>query len=77
VDAEACASRAQVAILLNGEPASFPRGLTISGLIAHLGLPEEGVAVAVGSRVVPRGEHDSCRLEAGQKVELIQAVGGG
>jgi len=67
----------ELAVQLNGEELVLPEGLTIAGLIGRLGLPRDGIAVAVDMKVVPRGEHGAWRLESGQKIELIHAVGGG
>lgn len=64
-------------IELNGAPHAVPEGTTIGGLLDSLGLRRDGIAVAVHMRVVPRGEHDQTPLQAGDKVEVIQAVGGG
>jgi sulfur carrier protein len=66
-----------VQIELNGAPREVPEGATIGSLLAELGLKRDGIAVAVHMRVVPRGEHDRTALQPGDKVEIIQAVGGG
>lgn len=64
-------------IELNGAPHTVPDGATIGSLLESLGVRRDGVAVAVHMRVVPRGEHDQTPLQPGDKVEIIQAVGGG
>lgn len=50
---------------------------TVGELLARLGLAREGVAVAVNGAVVPRSEHANSPLRDGDRVEVIQAVGGG
>lgn len=70
-------SVADVDIQLNGEARSVPAGTTVGALLDELGLRRDGIAVAIDLRVVPRGEHDARELVAGEKVEIIQAVGGG
>lgn len=62
---------------VNGVPAEAQPGETVLALLQRLGLHREGVAVAVNMQVVPRGQHASRQLEAGDRVEVIQAVGGG
>ena len=64
-------------IELNGVTRVVARSTTVGGLLDELGLRRDGIAVAVDMQVVPRGEQDSRRLEPGDRVEIIQAVGGG
>lgn len=64
-------------IELNGVTREVERSTTVGRLLDDLGLQRDGIAVAVGMQVVPRGEQDSRRLEPGDRVEIIQAVGGG
>ena len=64
-------------ILLNGREHTVEPGLTVAALLEHLAIPADGVAVAVGSEVVPRTRHRDRRLEEGDEVEIVRAVGGG
>jgi sulfur carrier protein len=50
----------------------------VRSLLEELGIAErEGTAVAVNMEVVPRGVHVATALQAGDQVEIVQAVGGG
>lgn len=63
---------------INGEPRTIPEGSTVRSLLEGLGIAErEGTAVAVNMEVVPRGAHVATSLQAGDQVEIVQAVGGG
>ena len=69
---------------LNGEPhelpdfhASEPGPLTVRGLLEHLELAGKRVAVAINEAVVPRSRFASVKIGAGDRIEIIQAVGGG
>jgi len=64
-------------VVLNGRPAELGDEATIADVLAHLGAPERGVAVAVDAEVVPRGEWPRTRLHEGAQVEVVQAVQGG
>jgi sulfur carrier protein len=68
---------ATVGITVNGEPCRTPAGNHVSDLIAQLGLDGRRVAVAIGREVVPRSEHTLRRLRDGDRVEILEAVGGG
>ncbi len=64
-------------ILLNGEPATLPSALTVAELLTHLGMGERRVAVEVNREIVPRSQHQTRTLAEGDRVELVQAMGGG
>jgi sulfur carrier protein len=64
-------------LLVNGECRAVPAGCTVSGLIELLGLAGRRVAVAVNRDVIPRSAFGSRRLAAGDRVEILEAVGGG
>lgn len=65
-------------IVLNGEsrPVSFDPP-TIAALLTATGLGQRRVAVEVNGEIVPRGRHDTHRLQAGDRVEIVHALGGG
>ena len=63
-------------ITVNGSAREIPDGLTITALIAHLGL-HGPVAVERNRDVVPRAEHASTTLADGDQIEIVHFVGGG
>jgi len=63
--------------MLNGEPRSIAEGLTVAELIAELELPAKFLAVERNLQVVPQAQHASCRLSAGDQIEIVTLVGGG
>lgn len=64
-------------LVVNGEETERAPGCTVAALLEDLGLRRDGVAVAVNRRVVPRSTHAGHVLQDGDRVEVIQAVGGG
>ena len=62
---------------VNGKPQELPENSTVADLVATLGLPSEGVAVAVDRQVIPRSQHGQTTLKNGAQVEVLRAVGGG
>jgi sulfur carrier protein len=64
-------------VCVNGTEREVPDGATVSELLAALGVPGRGVAVAVDGRVVARGEHDTKVVPDGADVEVLTAVQGG
>jgi sulfur carrier protein len=68
---------AALAITVNGEPQQAPSGASVRALLALLGFEGRRVAVAVNRAVVPRSTYDTHRLADGDRVEILEAVGGG
>jgi thiamine biosynthesis protein ThiS len=64
-------------ILVNGETREISPGLSVSDLLGALGLTDRRVAVAVNRAVVPRSSYAQCALASGDRVEILEAVGGG
>jgi thiamine biosynthesis protein ThiS len=62
---------------VNGEPRTVPEGCTVEGLLRRLGLDPKRIAVAVNRDVVPRSRFPARPLVAGDRVEILEAVGGG
>lgn len=68
---------APLEVTLNGEPQHLPLSCTVQGLLAILGMEGRRVAVARNRSVVPRSAFASEALENGDRVEILEAVGGG
>jgi len=66
-----------LSIRVNGEARTVPAESSVADLIEALGLSGRRFAVAVNRDVVPRGQHAARRFSAGDRVEILEAVGGG
>jgi len=67
-----------VTVDVNGERRTLRPGLTVSDLLADLGLHvPSGIAVAVNARVVTRAAFGTHALRDGDEIEIIRAVAGG
>ena len=64
-------------VTVNGAPRQVPDGLTVRGLVEHLGLTEGPVAVEVNLAIVPRARHADHVVAAGDVIEIVHFVGGG
>ena len=62
---------------LNGESREAEDELTVETLLSRLVPHRRRVAVALNSRVVPRSRFEETRIREGDRVEVIQATGGG
>lgn len=64
-------------LTVNGEKQNVPDGLTVRGLIEHLGLTDGPVAVERNREIVPRAEHALVELNPEDILEIVHFVGGG
>ncbi len=66
-------------ITVNGEDREVSDELTIMELLELMDVKfrEVGLAVAVNDEVVPKSEYKTRRVKEGDKVEIVQLVGGG
>lgn len=64
-------------IHLNGQPQALPEQSTITTLLQLQGLAERRVAIEVNGEIIPRGQHPQHVLRAGDRVEIVHALGGG
>ena len=64
-------------LTINGEERSFDGGLDVDGLVRALGLDTRKVAVERNLEIVPRSTYSQVRLADGDRLEIVQFVGGG
>lgn len=64
-------------ILLNGENHEIPEACTAAALVEQLQLTGKRIAMEVNLDIVPRSEYAACQLNAGDRVEIVHAIGGG
>ena len=64
-------------IEVNGETKDVPPAITVSGLLATLGVDDGPVAVERNREIVPRASHASTVLAEGDRLEVVHFVGGG
>ena len=64
-------------IVLNGEARSGLAARDLQALVAELGLDARKVAVERNLEIVPRSRYAATPLVEGDRIELVQFVGGG
>ena len=73
----AMTTSAEFIIQLNGEPYTLGGDARIGALIERLKLKRGRVAVEINQVVVPKAAWDTVEIRAGDKVEIVNFVGGG
>ena len=64
-------------ILVNSKKISLPDDSNIEDLIVHLGYQNQRIAIEINEAIIPKSNHSSFLLKELDKVEVINAVGGG
>lgn len=67
----------RVEVFVNGEARQLPEGMTVRQLLERMALSDKRLAVEVNLEIVPRGSHVARILRAGDRVEIVHAIGGG
>jgi thiamine biosynthesis protein ThiS len=62
---------------VNGEPREFDVPMTVSSLVEMLGLDARKVAVERNLEIVPRSAYGLTMLGEGDRLEIVNFVGGG
>ncbi len=68
---------AEITVQVNGDARTVQAGASIETVVDALGLAGRKLAIAVNRTVVPRSHYHDHVLSAGDRVEILEAVGGG
>ena len=64
-------------LIINGESRDLAPVGSVRELVALLDLPKDRVAVELNGRIIRRTEWENDALTEGDRVEIVQFVGGG
>ena len=64
-------------IFLNGESQDVAEGTTVEALVLSMTDDPRGIAIERNLEIVPKSEHGQTMLEEGDRLEVVQFVGGG
>lgn len=66
-----------IEIHLNGEFREIQEDLTVQALLEQLDLVRKRVAVERNGTIVPKSRHAEATIDAGDRIEIVHAIGGG
>ena len=66
----------KLSITLNGEPTTLPSD-KLEDLLKSLNLQNKRYAVEINREIIPRSKHSSYQLSENDRIEIVEAVGGG
>jgi sulfur carrier protein len=64
-------------IHINGAARAVPQNSTLSALLEQLNLSGKRVAIELNGEIVPRSTYAQTRLSESDRLEIVQAIGGG
>lgn len=70
------AERLNVQVIVNGTEQELDAGCSLAALLLLLEVRGR-FAVEIDGELVPRSQHAHRRLRSGERVEIVQAIGGG
>lgn len=73
-----CTQCATIVVSLNGEQYAIHQGMTLSDFLQGRGyLPEQRMACAINTQLVPKGDYTSRELHDGDRIDVVAPVQGG
>ena len=67
----------EMRIFVNGEEQMVSPPLTVLDLLHSLDYPVKGIAVERNLEIVPKSRHGQTEISDGDRIEIVQFVGGG
>jgi sulfur carrier protein len=67
----------EILVHVNGEAKQLPSGTSVRALLDHLGLNPGRVAIEYNLEILPKTKWEETRVAAGDRLEIVQFVGGG
>jgi thiamine biosynthesis protein ThiS len=64
-------------ITVNGEPLELSEGVTVPELLQQLEMGQKRIALEINREILPRSQYDGHALKTGDRIEIVQAIGGG
>lgn len=66
-----------IQVTVNGSSHRFDESMDVAQLIERLALAGRKIAVERNGEIVPKSAHRTTRLDDGDRLEIVVAVGGG
>ncbi len=64
-------------VYVNGETKQYSGTITVADVVNELGLANKRIAVELNKEILPFGEYAQTVIKAGDRLEVVQAIGGG
>ena len=64
-------------VFVNGDPFEIKEGAVVNDLVKALTDDPRGIAIELNREIVPKSKHAETSLNDGDRLEVVQFVGGG
>ena len=64
-------------VTINGDLRQIPDGLTVAGLLEHLAMSADRVAIERNLDILPRAQWKNTQVQPNDRFEIVHLVGGG
>ncbi|OIO31302.1 MAG: thiamine biosynthesis protein ThiS [Candidatus Hydrogenedentes bacterium CG1_02_42_14] len=64
-------------MIVNGQAKNISEGIVLSSLLDDLKIDRERIAVEINLEIIKKDRYDSLKLVEGDRIEILQFVGGG
>jgi sulfur carrier protein len=64
-------------LIINGDPVEVPEQTSAAQLIEILELTNKRLAIEANRDIIPRSQFEQHIFQAGDQIEIVQAIGGG
>jgi len=64
-------------IIVNGQVKNISEGIVLSSLLDDLKIDRERIAVEINLEIIKKDRYESLKLVEGDRIEILQFVGGG
>ena len=64
-------------IFVNGTPTEIPLDLNIYMFLDQLDIQKKHIAIEINENIIFKTDWESTKLEEGDKIEIVKAIGGG
>jgi thiamine biosynthesis protein ThiS len=64
-------------VFVNGDPFEIETGASVADLVSKLTGDPRGIAIELNREIVPKSQHADTSLNEGDRLEVVQFVGGG
>lgn len=66
-----------IKIFVNGALTEIPLNLNIYKLLEQLDVQKKHIAIEINENIIFKTDWESTKLEEGDKIEIVKAIGGG
>ncbi len=70
-------TRKKIQVFINGKKKEFYNNNTLITLLDFLEIDENGIAIEINLKVIPKSQYKSTIIQNNDKIEIVQFIGGG